>query len=215
MCAIGLAMSAGVQAQLPLAKVTTLPTVEFPVDALTMKLGGTVRVTVLVDSKGKPEVVDATGPLAPCTDLDDKRATKLREAAIKAAKKSFFEPAMQDGKPVDGGILLKFDVPMPPVPESEKGVPKLVQGGVINGRARALPAPSYPDEAKKKHTHGTVEISILIDEDGNVLGATTQSGPSLLREVSTEAACKAKFSPTTIQGHPVKVSAVITYNFAP
>jgi protein TonB len=52
-----------------------------------------------------------------------------------------------------------------------------------------------------------------VDEDGNVISAKAVSGPPLLQGASEEAARGAKFSPTIICDHPVKVSGVITYNF--
>jgi hypothetical protein len=56
---------------------------------------------------------------------------------------------------------------------------------------------------------------VLIGEDGSVISATAVSGHLLLRAEAVNAAKGAKFSPTLLEGRPVKVSGVITYNFVP
>jgi len=63
------------------------------------------------------------------------------------------------------------------------------------------------------HLQGTVAVQVLIDETGRVLSAKAIAGHPLLIPDSQRAAMNARFSPTTINGQPVKVSGVITYNF--
>jgi outer membrane biosynthesis protein TonB len=92
---------------------------------------------------------------------------------------------------------------------------KLISGGVLNGKAQSLPRPPYPPAARAVRASGAVSIQVLIDENGEVFSAQAVSGHPLLRAASTVAACGAKFSPTTLEGSPVKVSGIITYNFVP
>ena len=90
---------------------------------------------------------------------------------------------------------------------------RAVRGGILNGRARALPKPVYPDIARAAHASGTVVVQVLIDEAGNVISAEAVSGHPLLQSVSVAAAREAKFAPTRLSGQPVKVTGVIQYNF--
>lgn len=60
---------------------------------------------------------------------------------------------------------------------------------------------------------GAVSVQVLIDENGDVVSASAVSGHPLLRAAAAQAAGGAKFSPTQLQGMPVKVSGFITYNF--
>jgi hypothetical protein len=92
-------------------------------------------------------------------------------------------------------------------------VPKQISGGVLNGRALTLPKPAFPPAARAVGAAGAVTVQVLIDELGNVESATAINGHPLLRAVSVDAALRAKFSPTRLQGNPVKVAGVITYNF--
>lgn len=90
---------------------------------------------------------------------------------------------------------------------------KQISVGVANGRADSLPKPAYPAAARAVKASGTVNVQVLIDEEGNVVSAQTVSGHPLLRQAAEQAALGAKFKPTFLQGQPVKVSGIIVYNF--
>lgn len=90
-----------------------------------------------------------------------------------------------------------------------------IEGGVLNGKALALPQPAYPALARAAHVSGTVTVQVLIDEQGNVSSAHAVDGHPLLQSVCVAAAREAKFSPTTLEGEPVRVTGVIQYNFVP
>ncbi len=90
---------------------------------------------------------------------------------------------------------------------------KPLSGGVLNGMALSLPAPAYPDIARRMRVTGLVEVEVILDETGKVISARALSGPATLREVAVQAAYRARFSPTKLSGLPVKVSGQINYNF--
>lgn len=92
---------------------------------------------------------------------------------------------------------------------------KTVSGGVLNGRAIELPKPIYPPEAKAAGASGAVSVQVLIDEKGRIISACAVSGAREFHRVVEGAAYQSKFSPTTLEGKPVKVSGIITYNFVP
>jgi TonB family protein len=58
-------------------------------------------------------------------------------------------------------------------------------------------------------------VSVVIDESGEVISATVASGVEneSLRAAATDAAKQARFSPTLLEGKPVKVTGSIIYNF--
>jgi periplasmic protein TonB len=100
--------------------------------------------------------------------------------------------------------------PAPPKPTP----PKVVRiSTVLNSRALDLPRPIYPPIAKVGGVEGVVSIQVLIDEEGKVVSAKVLSGNPMLIHEAQRAAYRARFSATTIDGQPVKVSGVITYNF--
>ncbi len=93
--------------------------------------------------------------------------------------------------------------------DKEKGdKDKVEKGGLIEA-----PQPGYPDEARQQSIQGTVVVTIVIDGEGHVVYAKAKSGPEALHAASEQAATKARFRPTTLNGEPVKVSGAISYNF--
>ncbi len=85
--------------------------------------------------------------------------------------------------------------------------------GVEGLKAIVLPQPDYPKIAAAAHASGSVEVKVIIDTDGNVIAASAVSGHPLLQAASVKAARNARFTPAKLNGSPVKVVGVITYNF--
>jgi TonB family protein len=85
---------------------------------------------------------------------------------------------------------------------------------VLNGKAISLPKPEYPGAAADHRLTGIVVVKVEIDESGNVISATDMcKGPPFLTDAALASARKARFSPTTVNGQPVRVKGVIQYNF--
>jgi len=89
-----------------------------------------------------------------------------------------------------------------------------ISGGVMNGKAKSLPAPEYPAIAKAARASGSVTVNVTVDKEGNVISANAVSGHPLLQAAAVTAARQAKFAPTKLSGQPVKVSGVLVYTFA-
>jgi TonB family protein len=94
-----------------------------------------------------------------------------------------------------------------PKPETIIKVP------VFCGKAISLPKPPYPAVAKAAKVSGPVTVSAVMDEKGRVVWARAINGHPLLQAAAVRAACAARYSPTLVSGHPVKVETRITYNF--
>jgi TonB family protein len=77
--------------------------------------------------------------------------------------------------------------------------------GVLNGRAMSLMRPEYPSEARAAGVSGTVVVEIEVDECGNVSKMRILSGPWMLWSVCERAAKLSRFSPTFVNGFPVRV----------
>ena len=57
-------------------------------------------------------------------------------------------------------------------------------------------------------------VKVTIDESGTVVEARDMcGGPPYLSESSVKAAYKARFTPTSIDGNPIRVYGIIQYNF--
>lgn len=99
-----------------------------------------------------------------------------------------------------------------PTPQETREI-KTVTGGVVNSKAANLVRPAYPEAARAVRASGAVNVQVTIDESGTVISAEAVSGHPLLRAASENAARASKFTPTYLEGTPVKVTGVIIYNF--
>ncbi|HVG30213.1 MAG TPA: TonB family protein [Pyrinomonadaceae bacterium] len=88
-----------------------------------------------------------------------------------------------------------------------------VSGGLLSGRAIRKPQPGYPPEARQGRVQGTVLVRVLVNEAGKVLEAEPVCGPRALRDASVQAARQWTFTPTLLNGAPVKVRGTITFTF--
>jgi protein TonB len=98
--------------------------------------------------------------------------------------------------------------PVPPKPKTEH-----VPSTVLASKAISLPQPIYPAMAKQIRLQGAVNIQILVDEQGKVVSAQVVSGHPILSGPARDAAMRARFTPTILNGVPMKIQGVITYNF--
>ena len=74
----------------------------YPAQALRSGVEGSVNVRIELDANGVPtdvQVVERSG----------ERSRDLDRAVVEAARKWRFEPAMKDGKPVAGAVVLPVD----------------------------------------------------------------------------------------------------------
>jgi TonB family protein len=198
-------------------------TYNMPQLAVDAKIDGKVIVGIHVDETGTPKRAWlAAGPAWPCGETPIKAIEELSSTLVDTMMKLRFTPGTRGGKPVakDVGLSITLKNPLvrkpekaPIDPATGKPLPQTVNGGVMNGRALSLPTPAYPSAAKTNRDSGAVSVQIEIDEQGHVIRAQALNGAATLQFPAREAACAAKFSPTLLQGNPVKVIGVITYNF--
>ncbi len=213
-----------------------LPIPEYPEAARKAGIQGNVGVRVTIDEKGKVVSAEASRVMPLCPSVVTPETVGLLNAAILSAKKATY--GQSDSSRI-GFIRYIFQLPNTPknrstgsvgarvagISESEPtevkmklaitDLPDTVSGGVLNGKAIALPKPSYPAAARAIRATGTVEVQVVIAEDGTMYSAESISGHPLLRSSSEIAACGSRFMPTLLEGKPVKVAGIIKYNYVP
>lgn len=218
-------------------KLLKAPIVSVPELARTANVGGKVIVGVELFADGSvAKVLSVSGPDWVCPNYSDGPIDALRETARSAALRARFDVRPADDKKAPKTSFLTFNFPFDAdsegensgglansgakvvgngdVRESSGEAPRIVSGGVLTGKAISLPSPGYPMAAKAVGASGTVTVQVLITGDGRVYSAKPISGHPLLQSASRSSACQGRFTPTTLLGNPVKVSGVITYNFA-
>jgi periplasmic protein TonB len=108
-------------------------------------------------------------------------------------------------------VVVPDKAPDPP-PVKQPTIAKL-PSSVLVSKAISLPQPPYPLMAKQTRIQGNVNIQVLVDEQGKVMAAQVVSGNAMLVTAAREAAMRARFTPTILNGQPVKTQGVIIYNF--
>jgi len=94
--------------------------------------------------------------------------------------------------------------------DPNRPMPTMVSGGILNGKALILPQPRFGSRRPK---HGRVSVQVIVAEDGSVVKALGVSGSNSVKPAAEEAALLARFPPTLLSGHPVKVSGLIWYKY--
>ena len=197
-----------------LPQIIAVPTPEYLQAARNAGVRGEVYVLLFVSKKGIAKVVDAYGPMAPCSNLDDPLTASVQAAAVEAAKKATFTPATYNGKPVDKGFQLKyiFDPKGPRTSGSDDEIGSSRSDSHVNWPvAITIPKAHYPEVSGQ--IAGLVSVRMVIYEDGLVHFAGAISGHRELRRPAVEAACKATFKPATHDGKPIKFEFVLEHNF--
>lgn len=209
-------------------KLVSMPEYRLPSDAAAAGIDGKVQLLVSVKKDGTVGNAEVfLGPSWPCGTNPKDELAEMRRGLESAVEQARFSPALKDGKPDSREILLTVLIGQEyehakklaaakaagksPADTAE---PKMIIGGVVNGKAISLPKPEYPTTIRGR-PFGSVTVQLLIAEDGSVLSAGAVNGNSLLQYAARDAACKARFTPTLLGGQPVKVSGVLTYNFVP
>jgi TonB family protein len=162
-------------------------------------LGG---VGALTTSGDAPETVFINDPVAGTNYI-----LNTREHTAQKAMQFFFKREGGEGgaKTEGGDYTFTRKVPGPAVS---------ISAGHINGRAQKTIQPTYPAVARAAGAQGSVEVEVVVDEQGNVESAKAVSGHQLLRDAAVDAARQWVFAPTLLQGKPVKVKGIITFEFA-
>lgn len=144
-------------------------------------------------------------------DLDP---SKIAEGFHPPAEESTQDAPAPEAIPTVPGGVEGGTIDEPPPPGKQPKPPETISGEVLNDKAISLPKPPYPAIAKAAKASGTVTVQVTVDESGKVISASAVGGHPLLRQAAVQSAYQARFAPTMVSGKPVKVTGVITYNFA-
>lgn len=156
----------------------------------------------------KPSPAEAAKP-APARNT----AAPLMVASLDRSVLASAPATSSTSVPLAEGPSVKSEGEAPAAMPVRTGPLKPISGGVLNGKAVSLPAPAYPDLARRAGAFGVVEVEVVIDVTGKVISAKATSGPAVLRQSAEMAAKLARFGPTLLSGQPMRVSGVISYNF--
>lgn len=184
---------------------------------------GTVYLKLLINEKGNVEKAK----------VEQGVKDMLDNAALDAAKKASFSPAMLNNKAVKvwvilpvafklevektvSGRLLKYDE-LDPIPynQSEEDPPmnKYIEVDKMPDFVNKA-NPVYPEEAKKNGIEGRVFVKMLVGKEGVPKRAVVvKSDNEIFNQSAIEAAMKYTFTPAMQGGKPVAVWVVMPFKF--
>jgi protein TonB len=116
---------------------------------------------------------------------------------------------------VPDGLNIGAVAPPPPPPPPVAEHPQLLRvGGSIREPRKVVDAPvAYPEIARQARVEGLVILEATIDERGLVTDARVLRSEPLLDGAALAAVRQWRYTPTLLNGVPVRVLMTITFNF--
>ena len=111
------------------------------------------------------------------------------------------------------GLNVSAVLPPPPPPDIERPQPVRVGGVIREPRKLVHVAAEYPDIARRARVEGMVIIEAMIDERGAVVDARVLRSVPVLDAAALAALRQWRYTPTLLNGVPVRVLMTITFNF--
>jgi len=199
----GISQNAPAGAEVPVVSKAIQP--KYPSDAEDLEIAGPITIKVAVDVAGNvTSSIFVSGPGWTCPSVANRTINLAREAAKAAALQTKFQPL---SGPATTQLVFKFGSS-----PSHKNIDHMEQY-MIDPPLKHLDSP--PNSAKKAAPVGLVHVQLLIDVDGSIISAEPLDGTFVLQHSARDAACSAHFAPTLRDGHPIRVSGTIKYNFVP
>lgn len=90
---------------------------------------------------------------------------------------------------------------------------RTINAGSLNAKSVRRVVPTYPALAKSSRVEGVVRVHVGLDENGKVVGVFKSEGPLLLRQSAEQAARGWQFSPTMVDGKPIRLIGYIEFNY--
>jgi protein TonB len=91
--------------------------------------------------------------------------------------------------------------------------PLRISSTVLQGKTMERRVPVYPDLARRIRLQGEVAVEVIISPEGRVESVRAVSGHPMFTQSALDAARSWRFSPTLLNGVPVRVTGVITFVF--
>jgi len=178
--------------------------------ARTLRVEGTVVVTVLVDENGQVQDVRMAEPIRQKVGLNEAAPAQVpapKPAVAETAPAPAPEPEPQrEPEPIK--VQEKAAATEPEPAKVQDKEPAEPGGAVVPPQLVSFPKPEYPPMARNLRVEGIVVVSVLVDENGQVQEARVVEPIKQkvgLNEAAVAAARSARYRPATRDGARVKM----------
>lgn len=156
-------------------------------------------------------IQNVNAPVDTSNKPSDSLVAANAKPVVNNVKKTDEPPIVQNLPKQAAGPVVKQDVP-PPTETAKPSGPMEV--GSLIAYATKQSSPVYPAAARNMRTTGVVKVEVMVDEAGEVTEVQKTSGPSLLQTAAKDAVRKWKFRPFVRDGHPVRATGFVNFNFS-
>ena len=188
-----------------LKKLDVSPAVEFPHELSAYEITDTVAVEVTLSPDGRVKKAKAVSG----------KSEALKDAAEKTVKKWAFEPYLINGTPVPvrTEITLNFNNTLDHYRDPSGDVPVHLDLKTAQGLITKRVDPQYPPDARVGHIRGTVELRVIVGEDGRVHALHIVKGHPMLAAAAYNAVRQWEFKPYVENGKTLPVDTNVTVIF--
>jgi TonB family protein len=188
-----------------LKKLDVSPAVEFPHELSAYEITDTVAVEVTLSPDGRVKKAKAVSG----------KSEALKDAAEKTVKKWAFEPYLINGTPVPvrTEITLNFNNTLDHYRDPSGDVPVHLDLKTAQGLITKRVDPQYPPDARVGHIQGTVELRVIVGEDGRVHALHIVKGHPMLAAAAYNAVRQWEFKPYVENGKTLPVDTNVTVIF--
>jgi TonB family protein len=140
---------------------------------------------------------------------------ELKETVEKTVQQWTFEPYLIRGAPVPvrTELTFNFDNTLEHYRSPSGETPTRLDEKTSSSLAVKKVAPIYPPEARQDRIQGTIELRLIIGEDGLVQFIHVIQGPPILVSAAFDAVRQWQFKPYVENGKAVPVLTTVTVNF--
>ena len=190
----------------PQLQSRTEPT--YPPQALQQRLAGKTFARLILAEDGRVESAQA---------LPTDTPQALKDAFVDAVRSWKYLPGRKGGRAVRTEIVETYDFVLPPEPVKIREGDLLSLAEVTTApRLERAVTPTYPKSAQETGLEGTVFLSALVNERGEVASSTVLSNSvadPALRQAASEAVRGYRYAPAEKDGVKVKVYVEIPVGF--
>jgi TonB family protein len=169
-------------------------------------IAGTLKLTpIVIDPEVKGTVTIQTASPISADDLlllFNQILTNNNAALIK-------QGALYQVVPISSALNTRNPIP------AQNREPIRVGGNVQNSKLVEKVDPEYPERARRARISGFVDMSVTVDEQGNVTDVRINRGHPLFNDEAIAAVRKWRYSPTLLNGVPVPVITTVMIGFSP
>ena len=170
-------------------------------------MSGTIEVSVSKSALAPPAVLGSVNG-GPCV-LDFVRLDNIEEWSFveRPSSANQYSNIIVKVRPKDSKRPIRFNINW----RASGGLNTPTNSVVTEALPIKKVLPALP--AAGANTSGEVNVSVRIDEQGNVVAAKALDGPAVLRKPAEDAARQWKFQPATSNGMPVVTNQLIRFSF--